>query len=612
MADVQFTLDGVNIGAADTSSPYSINWATTGVANGSHVLRAVARDAAGNGTTSAGITVTVSNTSSDTTAPTVSMSSPTSGATVSGTVTASATASDNVSVTSVQFTLDGVNLGSPDTSSPFSTSWNTTSAPNGSHTLRAVARDAAGNSTTSSGRTVTVSNSSTDTTLPTVSLTAPASGATVSGSVAVSATASDNVAVVSVQFTLDGVNLGAPATGSPWSIVWDTTTTTNASHVLRAVARDAAGNTQTSSSRTVTVNNATVDNSAPSVSLTAPSSGATVGGMVAMAATASDNVAVVGVQFTLNGANVGAEDMAAPYSITWPSSGVPNGPYQIAAVARDPAGNRRTSAAITIAVSNQEGSGVAGDMNGDGTPDLVFMHSTGKLYSWFMQGNRLVGEGLLTPDYVPSGWQVMSINDFNGDQKSDLLLQNSTTGRVTLWAMDGLTQIGEAALLDTDSPWRIAGTGDFNGDGQIDIVWKLPTTGELYVWLMDGPNMIGESTLSPSRVDPQWRIAGTADMNGDGKDDLVWQNDATGELSAWLLNGLVTVESRSLTPGTVGKNWRMRALADFDGDGHPDLIWQHVSSGYLYIWYMNGTVLVGDRFLSPSRIGSTWQVVGGQ
>ncbi|TCO54365.1 LamG-like jellyroll fold domain-containing protein [Actinocrispum wychmicini] len=61
---VTFKVDGATIGSEDTTSPYSVSWNSTGVANGTHTLTAVARDAAGNTTTSAGVTVTVNNTSS--------------------------------------------------------------------------------------------------------------------------------------------------------------------------------------------------------------------------------------------------------------------------------------------------------------------------------------------------------------------------------------------------------------------------------------------------------------------------------------------------------------------------------------------------------------------
>jgi hypothetical protein len=95
----------------------------------------------------------------DTTPPTVSVTSPTNGATVSGSsVAVSANASDNVGVSGVQFKLDGANIGSEDITSPYSIAWNSTTVSNSSHTLTATARDAAGNQSTSSAVALTVNN----------------------------------------------------------------------------------------------------------------------------------------------------------------------------------------------------------------------------------------------------------------------------------------------------------------------------------------------------------------------------------------------------------------------------------------------------------------------
>jgi hypothetical protein len=98
----------------------------------------------------------------DTTPPTVSITSPTNGATVSGTVSVTATASDNVGVTKVEFYLDGA-LQSTDTTSPYAWSWDTTTASNASHTLTAKAYDAALNVGTSAAVNVTVNNTATGT-----------------------------------------------------------------------------------------------------------------------------------------------------------------------------------------------------------------------------------------------------------------------------------------------------------------------------------------------------------------------------------------------------------------------------------------------------------------
>ena len=90
-------------------------------------------------------------------------------------------------------------------------------------------------------------------------MTAPTAGSVVSGNVTVSATATDNVGVAGVQFLLDGASLGAEDTTAPYSMTWDTTSASNGVHTLQARARDAAGNSATSSS-SVTV---TVSNTAP-------------------------------------------------------------------------------------------------------------------------------------------------------------------------------------------------------------------------------------------------------------------------------------------------------------------------------------------------------------
>ena len=99
------------------------------------------------------------------------------------------------------------------------------------------------------------------------------------------------------------------------------------------------------------------DTQPPTVALTAPTSG-TVTGSVTVAATASDNVGVVGVQFLVNGANLGVEDLAAPYSLNWNSATVANGTYQLAARARDAAGNVATSSAVTVTVNNTAPTGL--------------------------------------------------------------------------------------------------------------------------------------------------------------------------------------------------------------------------------------------------------------
>jgi hypothetical protein len=98
---------------------------------------------------------------------------------------------------------------------------------------------------------------------------------------------------------------------------------------------------------TVTV----LDVTPPSISLTSPTTGTTLSGTVTIAATATDNTGVAGVQFRLNGANLGVEDKTNPFSISWDATGVAPGQYTLTAIARDAAGNSTTSAPITINIA---------------------------------------------------------------------------------------------------------------------------------------------------------------------------------------------------------------------------------------------------------------------
>ncbi len=342
---VQFLVDGV-VKATDTTNPYNYSWNTAVETNAGHSVTARAYDAAGNSASHV-VNVTVSNTTTDTTNPTISFTAPAGGATVSGTVNITVSAADNVGVARVEFLVDGVVQGT-DTVSPFSYNWNTSGESNGSHTLMVRAYDAAGNSASAS-RTVTVSNTTPDTTAPSVSITAPASGATVSGTLFISGTALDDTAVNRVLFMIDGVVVSTD-TSSPYRYSWVTSTSGNGSHALSARAFDSAGNSALSADVTVTVANAGPDITAPSVSLTSPSNGASVSGTVSLAATASDSVGVTRVEFLLDGSLLNS-DTSSPYSYNWNTTSASNGSHTIIARAYDAAGNNASSS-VNVTVSN--------------------------------------------------------------------------------------------------------------------------------------------------------------------------------------------------------------------------------------------------------------------
>jgi VCBS repeat-containing protein len=87
--------------------------------------------------------------------------------------------------------------------------------------------------------------------------------------------------------------------------------------------------------------------------MSAPANASTVSGSaVIVSATASDNVGLAGVQFKLDGANLGAEDTSAPYSMSWNTTQVSGGSHSLTAVARDTSNNTTTSSPVAVTVSN--------------------------------------------------------------------------------------------------------------------------------------------------------------------------------------------------------------------------------------------------------------------
>jgi hypothetical protein len=117
----------------------------------------------------------------------------------------------------------------------------------------------------------------------------------------------------------------------------------------RVKSKDASGNLAQSSDKTFTTP-AAPDVTPPIVSITAPLANVTVKGKIKVAAKASDNVGVAGVQFKLDGQNLGSEDTSSGYSITWNTSRASNGLHILTAVARDKAGNLTISGPVIVTV----------------------------------------------------------------------------------------------------------------------------------------------------------------------------------------------------------------------------------------------------------------------
>ena len=244
------------------------------------------------------------------------------------------------------------------------------------------------------------------------------------------------------------------------------------------------------------------------------------------------------------------------------------------------------------------------DLNGDGKPDLVWLNdSTRQAVVWYLggsQGNIFQGWDWLSSASV-DGWTIVGVRDFNGDGKPDLVWQNDATQQVVVWYLGGSqgnSYLGWDWLAqDGVAGWYVVATGDFNGDGKPDLVWQNDAR-QVAVWYMGGAQgntLLWWDWLSSTGL-TGWRVAGTGDFNGDGKPDLVWQNDATQQVVVWFLGGS---QGNSYLgwdwlaqDGVAG--WYVVATGDFNGDGKPDLVWQN-DARQVAVWYMGGAQ--GNTFL---------------
>ncbi len=191
---------------------------------------------------------------------------------------------------------------------------------------------------------------------PLLAINQPAEGATIVGTtVQVLYGASGDLSQADhAHFRLDG---GATVMDIDFDGARTLTNVLTGPHTLLGIIARADHSEITGSSDTV--NFTTVpdpsDPVAPTVAITAPTAGATLSGQANLAANASDDIGVFGVQFLLDGANLGPEDVSAPYEFAWDTFTASNGSHTLRARARDVAGNQTLSASVPVSVSNSTG-----------------------------------------------------------------------------------------------------------------------------------------------------------------------------------------------------------------------------------------------------------------
>jgi hypothetical protein len=256
--------------------------------------------------------------------------------------------------------------------------------------------------------------------------------------------------------------------------------------------------------------------------------------------------------------------------------------------------------------------GLLSDFNDDERPDLILQDDDGNLAAWFMDAHQLLSARFLVPQSTRDpDWRVVASGHFDHDSQPDLLLQHSDS-TLAVWHMDGV-QLDAAAFLEPSAPsdpgWRAAASYDFDRNGASDILLQHDD-GRLAIWLMNGVRLASGEFVNPPRPnDRGWRAVGAADLDRDGRGDILFQHD-DGSLAAWYMKGAELVRSLFLNPATTGDmEWRVTGAADLNRDGNADLLLQNRSTREIGVWYMEKSELLLGTLLQPSSPGGTWQVM---
>ena len=220
---------------------------------------------------------------------------------------------------------------------------------------------------------------------------------------------------------------------------------------------------------------------------------------------------------------------------------------------------------------------------------------------WQLQGTTPVNQNNLGQNPGPT-WHVEAAKDFDGNGVADILFQNDN-GALALWELQntaaGPQILNQFNIGQNPGPtWHAVAAGNFNGDGRAGILFFNDDGLHAAIWEMNpngpaiGPNGVFTQQVNlPSTGSSTWKPVAVADFNGDGKDDIVWQN-TNGTVAIWEMTGDGAGSTTAVKPngqfnidGTqfVGPTWHVVAARDFNNDGKAGLLWQN-DSGAIALW----------------------------
>jgi len=226
----------------------------------------------------------------------------------------------------------------------------------------------------------------------------------------------------------------------------------------------------------------------------------------------------------------------------------------------------------------------AGDLNGDGKPDIVAINSQFNQanldYRAFVYKNTSVTGKISFGDPIifgTNGAGPLSITDIDGDAKPDLVVSNASLNTVTVLrniSANGGFEFAGALDFTTGAGSSILKTGDLDGDGKPDIVTSdnFKTANISVLRNTSSPGKISFQNHAEFIAGDDIRNITIGDVNGDGKADLLTANLASGNISI-LQNksttGKIAFSAKIDFTPVLGPAYL--SLGDLNGDGKPDL-----------------------------------------
>ncbi len=165
----------------------------------------------------------------------------------------------------------------------------------------------------------------------------------------------------------------------------------------------------------------------------------------------------------------------------------------------------------------------------------------------------------------------------------------------------------ETMLTASDFNWKVVGVADIDSDGRQELIWHHQTTGGVAAWERNPADGTWFSYSVGSAMAAPWKFGGVGDFNLDGHDDLVWHNPSNGQIALWTMkDGAVT--NSGVLASTAASPWTIVGVGDFNRDHYPDLLWRTDNGGTAtVVWTMKDrTVLAAPTIGSYDAV---WQVV---